>query len=226
MKHHFISATIFATGGLMLAIGLLAVSEYYAPRYPVEKFIIRQLLNKAERLDAVVVGNSHTLAIDMRALGYDGYRIAQAGNDVFEVEYQLRTLLPKLPHVKTVFYVVSYFMFHVDNAALFAHMAHFPTESSYQAFLKQFPYAEALVMPAFEKNAQGIFINLDRIPPANKQKLGAAWQAMTDYISGGTSISSCRYRPAASRANCRKSSGTSSRRCASDGILSVATFSR
>ena len=188
MKHHLISAIIFATGGLLLAIGLLALSEYYAPRYPSEKFIIRQLLNKAERLDAVVVGNSHTLAIDMRTLGYDGYRIAQAGNDVFEVEYQLRTLLPKLPHVKTVFYVVSYFMFHVDNAALFAHMAHFPTESSYQAFLKQFPYAEALVMPAFEKNAQGIFINLDRIPPANKQKLGTAWQAMTDYISGGTSI--------------------------------------
>ncbi len=171
----------------MLAVSLLAITEYYAPRYPVEKFKIRQLLKNADTLEAVVVGNSHTLAIDMQALDYDGYCMAQGGNDVFEIEYQLRTLLPKLPHVNTVFYVVSYFMFHVDNAALFAHMAHFPTDESFQAFLTQFPYAEALIIPVLEKNAQGIFIDLDRIQPANKQKLGAAWHVMTDQISGGTS---------------------------------------
>ena len=117
MKNCFYRLAVFFVIGFIFFTILYFVSNHYSPPYRREKFRINQLLDKSETIEALAVGNSHNYALDFETLGLNGYHIWQGGNDVFETKYQIESLMPKLPHVKTVFYAISYFTFHWENAA-------------------------------------------------------------------------------------------------------------
>jgi hypothetical protein len=79
---------------------------------------VDQVLHAPEPLEALAVGNSHTAALNLSALGYVGHTVTRADSDYFESDYLLReVLLPGQPSVQTVFVPVSYFSFHWDSAA-------------------------------------------------------------------------------------------------------------
>lgn len=119
MKRFIISFSGFLLLGFILNLLLAYVSSRYAYRYPREELRIQQLFSKTNSIDALSVGNSHAQSLDFATLGYNnGYAIWQGGGDVFEAEYQLKALLPRLPNVKTVFFAISYFTFHADNATI------------------------------------------------------------------------------------------------------------
>jgi len=117
MKSDFSRAALFSVIAIILLTALYSLSNYYSPPYPSEQFKIRQLLKQAADIEAIAVGNSHNYALDFEVLGFRGYHIWQGGNDVFEAKYQIEELAPKLPNVKVVFFSMSYFTFHRDNAA-------------------------------------------------------------------------------------------------------------
>ncbi|HEX7242280.1 MAG TPA: hypothetical protein VF263_18480 [Longimicrobiaceae bacterium] len=117
-------AKLFRRAALFLALGLVPlgalylVSESVSPVYADQKLRVRFLEESADSLEALAVGNSHNLAIDFDALGMRGFHIWQGGTDPFELEYQLRYLMPRVPRVRTVLIPASYFLFVSDNAAL------------------------------------------------------------------------------------------------------------
>src|SRR3970040_147439 len=115
MKKFVKRILIFISLGLLIFAFLFLTAEKYAPK---SNFKIKQLLNKAESIEALAVGNSHACALDFNALGVNGYRVAQGGNDFSEAEYQIRSLVPLLPNLKTVFFNVSYFSFYEDNSSI------------------------------------------------------------------------------------------------------------
>lgn len=117
IKNSFIQSIVFITIVVILGFIIGSISENIAPHYPVEKFVIKNLLAKADSLEAIVVGNSHNRSIDLNTMGLNGFHVWQDGNDIFEIEYQLKALVPKLPKLKYVICSVPYFFFHWSNKA-------------------------------------------------------------------------------------------------------------
>jgi hypothetical protein len=107
----------FLALGLALAVGLHSLRVSLAPPYDLEVLRINRFEAAAEELRCLSVGNSHSMSIDMEALGVPGYHVWSLGGDVFEVEAQLAQLLPRLPVLETVLMPLSYGSFHRDNGA-------------------------------------------------------------------------------------------------------------
>ncbi len=70
---------------------------------------------KASQIQAITVGNSHSIAIDFNTLDLQGYHLWQPASDIFEADFMLESWLPKLPMVKTVLFVASYDLFYARN---------------------------------------------------------------------------------------------------------------
>jgi hypothetical protein len=110
-------ATLF----LLIAGPLVALLWSLSRRYPDSYDDVRSVsrleavLANRSTLRALSVGNSHARAVDFEVLGVPGLDIGLPWNDVFEVEYQLRTLAPRLPELEVVFIALSYFTFHWAN---------------------------------------------------------------------------------------------------------------
>ena len=139
------------------------------------EFRVKQLLEKADSVEALAVGNSHACAIDFNILGMNGYRIARGGNDLFEVDYILRAFYPYLPNLKTVLINISYFTFYDDNSAIPSKYAFF-TKQNYQDFILKYPYILDFV--SIREYPDFIEIDTDEINSFQRDNLGAAFEAI------------------------------------------------
>src|SRR5262245_13259672 len=108
---------LFLAFGTALGVGLHRWREGFAPAHEMERLRIERLLAQGDRIRALSVGSSHSLAIDFEALGLPGYHVWTLGQDLFEVETQLRWLLPRLSKLETLLFAVSFGSFHRDNGA-------------------------------------------------------------------------------------------------------------
>jgi hypothetical protein len=123
MKKFIIKTALFCFGLIILVQLLAYIANAMAPDNNAltlqgDQQAVKNLLASSQQIEAIAIGNSHARAIDFEALGYNGFRLARSGRDIFETKYYLEGLLPHLPQVKTVFITVSYFTFQRDNAVL------------------------------------------------------------------------------------------------------------
>jgi hypothetical protein len=137
------------------------------------------LLGKVESVEAIAVGNSHSCALDFQELGIDGYRIAGGGNDIFEVEYQIKSLVPLLENLKYVFLNVSYFTFCSSNSTLSENIAYFD-KFSYEKLLKKYGLSKDLIIPD-EYNSY-VLIDIRKIGPLEKKKIGKAYAEIKNRV--------------------------------------------
>lgn len=110
---------LFVVLGIALGVGLDRFRHEFAPPEDIdmERVRLERLLQYADNVQALSVGNSHSLAVDMKAIGIPGFHMWTRGQDLFEVESQLEYLLPRLPKLSTIFFTVSFASFHRDNGA-------------------------------------------------------------------------------------------------------------
>lgn len=108
---------LFLLIGFFIFGGLFFVGKTNFKKYEkFEKRIIRII--KTKRKATLVFGSSHASSIRLELLGLKpGWNLAGAGADLFEVDYEVRTLVSKMKNIKTVFISMSYFSFLYDNAA-------------------------------------------------------------------------------------------------------------
>lgn len=74
-----------------------------------------RLTERQETIQAISLGNSHSGAIDFETLGVEGQLLTRGWTDLFEVKQYTASIVPKLPHLETVYIGVSYFMFSRNN---------------------------------------------------------------------------------------------------------------
>ena len=74
------------------------------------------LLDKAETIQALSVGSSHSGAINFEVIGEEGFHYWKGGGDILEIQYRLKTLLPRLPTLQRVYISVPYSYFTSDNS--------------------------------------------------------------------------------------------------------------
>lgn len=99
--------TVFLVLGFIFFFGLGWISHRFAPLYPDMKPRVRQLMAKANSIEAITVGHSQGKAIDFRVMELNGYHLRAAGADMFETYYVLRHAVPILPNLKIVFIPVA-----------------------------------------------------------------------------------------------------------------------
>ncbi len=109
-----LNALLFS-GGLLLVIAPLYClgSRYY---HTFERTRIASLTHDPAYLQNAVWGSSHAECIDLKAMGRNGENLFSSAEDLFEVEYKVRSLLPYLTHLDTAFISMSFFSFVIDNA--------------------------------------------------------------------------------------------------------------
>ncbi len=107
----FLSITVF------VFITLFTIGRINYPAYGIQKKRIKKILANKDQVRALVVGASHGIAIRPEYLGFEnGVNLCDGGTDLFEIDYKLRSLLPRLPNVDTIIISISYFSFSYDNA--------------------------------------------------------------------------------------------------------------
>ena len=123
MRTFTVKYTLFLLG-LFIGVHVLAnIADSIDPddskRFlELERLQMEQILKRSQETKALAIGNSHTDAINLAALGYDeGVKFTRGDNDLIELQYEIETLIPQLPHLDTVFIPISYFLFHQDNTA-------------------------------------------------------------------------------------------------------------
>ena len=125
MSKSILKIVVFLSIGFLLVLGLSRISE----RYPVsvreqifgmvvERALTEVFSARAADFEALVVGCSHGRGIDLDRMGFVGVNLSMPWLDLFEIDYQLRALLPRLPKVRTVFIAVPYFAFSWDNSLI------------------------------------------------------------------------------------------------------------
>jgi hypothetical protein len=100
--------------------GLAYIAERVAPDGDTEALLnerqhVEQLLESRNTIEAMAIGNSHNWSLNLQTLGYRGYRFTRPAADLFEIHYQLETLLPRTTSVKTIFIPISYHMFRFNT---------------------------------------------------------------------------------------------------------------
>ncbi len=188
MRRFFLRAGIFLFIGSLIFILLNIFADTFNPQ---SDFRITQLLEKSDSINALAVGNSHTCAFDFNVLKLNGYRVAQGGNDIFEADYQLKALVPRLPNLKMVIFNISYFSLFEDNSAIPYGYCYF-TESEYESFISRYPYARNLIKP---KEYSDLFlINTEEIGDQQKNQLGTAYNEILSKVSDGLGLRKSYYK--------------------------------
>lgn len=108
----------FVFTAVLLTMGLRWMSNQFAPVYSLEKYRVKQLLARANEIEAISLGHSLNRALDFKELQLKGYHLWDPGSDYFEVDYQLRALAPRLPNLKVVFIPLGSSCFFVDNGLI------------------------------------------------------------------------------------------------------------
>ena len=109
-------SVVFLGVGIIILMGLVRAANYLDPPQSALGFRIHELLTNHLNVRAISVGHSHNVALDYRVLGYDAYGAWYSSSDLFEVEYELRWLVPRLKNLEIVLIPIAYFGFHHDNS--------------------------------------------------------------------------------------------------------------
>ncbi len=119
MKLFVLKSVVFSILCILIGVLLGYISNTVSPSsvFKREYFLREYLLSHANEIEALNVGSSHAIAVDLKELGYQGCDLWQMGMDLFEIKHQLETYVPKLPNLKTVFFCVWYASFNRDNGA-------------------------------------------------------------------------------------------------------------
>ncbi len=118
MRHPITQTVLFLAIGIGLLGGLYTVSERVAPTYADVKTRMSLLQAKANSITAIAAGNSHSVAIDFKAMGVNGFHVWMPGSDLLETRYIVEEVVPMLPNLKYVLVPASPFLFHRDNLAV------------------------------------------------------------------------------------------------------------
>ena len=188
MKRFFVRLLFFTLFGIIIFVLLDTFAKSFKdgkiPR-------IREVLNNSKQIEAIAVGNSHSCAMNFKELDIEGYRIAEGGNDIFEVGYQLRALVPVLENLDIVFYNISYFTFQSDNSTLSDEIAYFD-KVKFQELTKNYPHLKKIIEPVeFDTY---VLIELDKIGPLDKNKLGNAYLEIKNRVLDRSQIRRDLYR--------------------------------
>jgi len=97
----------FVLIAVILYMVIHVIGKHVYPHYPQRDIKINRLLENASSFKSITIGHSHGCSIDYKELGRVGYHVWEGSNDFSESEYQLRAILPLLPNVKEVFFVIS-----------------------------------------------------------------------------------------------------------------------
>jgi len=106
----------FLALGIVVFVVLSSISSYCNLSESMLEMRVTELLRSHVDTKAINVGHSHNVAIDYSVLEYEGYHAWYSASDFFEVEYELRNLVPQLKELKAVFMPVGYFGFHQDHS--------------------------------------------------------------------------------------------------------------
>lgn len=182
VKKFSIHLFVFLIIGIILFLILDTIADNY---HPIGGFRIREAIKNSKNIEVIAVGNSHSCSIDFNELNLKGYRIAEGGNDIFEVDYQIRSLVPKLHNLKLVLFNISYFTFQNDNAALPDNLAYFD-KITFEELSVKHPIIKKYIIP----NDYGayVLVNTDNIGSIEKNKLGKAYLEVKNRIIDRSSI--------------------------------------
>lgn len=182
MKKFIFHFGLFVTIGIIIFGSLSKFADAFDSK---SDFRIDQLLSKADSIEALAIGNSHSCALDFDALNIRGYRVAQGGNDLFEAEYQLKSLSSLLPNLEIVFFNISYFSFFEDNSAVPDHYSYF-NKIDFKKLISQYPDVTQIIEPMEFNNY--VVINTDDLSAQQKNKLGPALDIINNNISNGLKL--------------------------------------
>lgn len=110
------TAARFAAGAVLSVGALYVVSEVVDPVYPVMAARVAVFRERAPRVEALSVGNSHGLALDFAALGMPGMHFWDSGHDAFEAMYLARYAADDAPRLRYVLLTASYGLERLDHA--------------------------------------------------------------------------------------------------------------
>ncbi len=110
---------LFLTGLCLFVILLCAIgSRYYYVR---ERAEIRRLIEHPEVVKTAVWGSSHAECIQLGKMGLMGVNLGARAQDLFEIQYKVESLAPRLGQLKTALISMSYFSFLYDNSVSLEH---------------------------------------------------------------------------------------------------------
>lgn len=166
MSKKVVKSAGFLGTGIILFLLLTQVKHTVSPVYNKWYYRVDTMLSRADSLEYLSIGNSLSYAIDFQEISPYGYSIWQPGNDLFECEYQLKSLLPELPALRTVYIALSYISFHKDNS-LFPQDRLFLPKEKYRQIFREAP-ALSDVLPVTDHN---YFVEID-LSNVQQNKIG------------------------------------------------------
>jgi hypothetical protein len=119
----FIRSIVFFLIGAVILHGLAIVASTVSPDgttsfLQIDQNNLEEVLANKNSIEAIVLGNSHGDDIDFSVMNYNGYSLARAWGDLYEIQYYLNYLVPRLPELEVVFIPVSYFSLDWDNTKI------------------------------------------------------------------------------------------------------------
>jgi hypothetical protein len=117
MRGFLLRLGLFVGIGLLLLSGLQVVSRQWPANYThlVEMQRVQNLLDEADQLEVLVLGNSHARTFDWTQMGVRGRDLGLPWNEAVSVLHQIRALDGDLPRVHTVLIAISPITFQWEN---------------------------------------------------------------------------------------------------------------
>ncbi len=108
---------VFLGIGWLLLTGLEFVSKQWPPNFTHVRNLDRiyEVLEESDRLEVLVLGNSHAEALDWTEMGVIGTDLGLPWNEAVGVEHQVEALLPDLPGLHTALIAITPITFRWDN---------------------------------------------------------------------------------------------------------------
>jgi hypothetical protein len=110
---------LFVSILLLLTVAISRVSRMYPHGDAVKRHLdrIQMARQHGDSTEILLLGNSHiNYGVDPGLLPGRAVVLGLHWNDVFEVQHQVRVLLPRMPRLHTAIISLSYFSFQWDNA--------------------------------------------------------------------------------------------------------------
>jgi len=114
-RKNIFSLILFFCLGSIVAILFYGIGINKYPEYNSRKNRIKRIIEE-NVTDCLVFGSSHAGAIDTKIIGFkNGKKIISPGADLFEIRYEVASIVPKLTNLDTVLISFSYFTMYYNN---------------------------------------------------------------------------------------------------------------
>lgn len=112
------AALLFVSGAAVAFGAAYVFSEAVDPVYPGLRTRMALLRTRAADIQVVMVGNSHSGAVNLTAMDLEGLHLWQGGQDAFEAAYLARYAAREVPRLEYVLFAASHGLQRVDNSLL------------------------------------------------------------------------------------------------------------